>query len=189
MKKNVIVVGVVLLLALLLGCLFFAADKLGKEKTVVTPSVNVTPSTEATPSAGGDHAADPTPTNTPTPADSAQLTPTSAPSEMPTPEPTPSETPTNTPTPTPEQSQGLSVQEAMELLCLVSADELRLPEDISAYDLEADDWTTMIRGKECYCINVLNPGGGLAGMFYIALDASIGYRVDETGGFLAISLP
>lgn len=186
MKKNVIIVGAALLFALLLGCLLFVADKLGNDKVKITPTPTGRPEASAKPTAAE------TPTAAPTGAESTPTpkpTEGTAPTETPAPTAEVSGTVTEAPTPTPEPSGNLTAEQAKELLCRISADELRLPQDIESYELEADSWTTMVRGNECYCINALNPTGGLAGMFYIALDGSKGYRVNEDGEFIEIALP
>lgn len=186
MKKNVIIVAAALLFALLLGCLCYVVDRLGDDKVKITPTPTGRPEASAKPTAGEKPSAAPTSAeSTPT----AKPTEEAAPTETPTPTAEVSGTVTEAPTPTPEPSGNLTAEQAKELLCRVSADELRLPQDIESYELDVDSWTTMIRGNECYCINALNPTGGLAGMFYIALDGSGGYRVNEDGEFIEIALP
>ncbi len=83
----------------------------------------------------------------------------------------------------------MTLEQAKELLRHISADELRLPNDVNYYELEGDDWTTMVRGKECYCIDVFHEEEGLAGRFYIAVDGSTGYRLNDDEEFVTISLP
>ncbi len=187
MKKNVMIVGAGLLFALLLGCLFYAVDKLGDDKVRITPTPKGSPTVTTAPSGAGK----PTP-EAPTEAGTTpEASPTGAltPTETPTPTPDMSGTVTEEPTPSPAPSGPLTEEQAKALLCSISADELRLPQDIESYVLEVDSWTTMIRGNECYCINALNPSGGLAGMFYISLDGSKGYRVNEEDEIVAIALP
>lgn len=188
MKKNVVYAGIALIVFLLLGCLCYVIDNMKNDKN--KPAATPKPTAEAT--------VEPTDEATPTPTTADKTTPAPQPTEVITPElspeapdTTPEVTPeiTEEPTPTQSVSGDLTLEQAKELLKRISADELRLPNDVSYYELEGDDWTTMVRGKECYCINVFHEDEGLAGCFYIAVDGSAGYRVNDDEEFVAISLP
>lgn len=181
MKKNVIVVGIAFVAVLLIGCLAFMIEKLGEEPNP-TPTPVTVPSKEA----------EPTKPATPTPSKADNKTPTPKPTKGPMvtekPAASPTEIPevTEGPTPTPEISGDLTAEQAIGLLKQLSADELMLPKDISLYKTEADSWTTMVRGQECYCINVYSDEEGLVGLFYIAVNGSVGYRVNENEEFVSI---
>lgn len=89
--------------------------------------------------------------------------------------------PTDSPTPTPT-----SDEKAMSVLKKVSRSKLGLDKEISEYKTETDDWTTYVRGKECFCVNVLNPEGGLKAVFFVAVDGSEIFRERDDGDFDSI---
>ncbi len=181
MKKNFSIVVIILGIALLIGGMSWMVDTFSEEKNLITPT--------------------PTGLVTPTPAEQGgeqKVTPTKAPatptaSQSPTEEVTPEPSPEMTPEATPEVTEPvrpgrLTEEEAITFLKTISADKLKLPKDIGAYELEADSWTSNILGTvECYCINVLAPEGGLVGMFYVAVDGSAVYRLNEDEAFVKIS--
>ncbi len=79
------------------------------------------------------------------------------------------------------QGDTLTKEEAVALLKTLSADVLGLPDTLDAYDLKVDSWNTVVKGTECYCINVLSNSNGsvaLVGMYYVSLDGSMIYRND-----------
>ncbi|MBQ8845975.1 MAG: hypothetical protein IJ006_02410 [Lachnospiraceae bacterium] len=82
----------------------------------------------------------------------------------------------------------LTVEEAKTLLAGFTAERLGLAKEPSAYEMTADDWTTMADGAECYGINFFEETGGkqrFRGTFYVALDGSAVYGKDDvTGEFI-----
>ncbi len=85
----------------------------------------------------------------------------------------------------------ISREEALALLSACTPDSLGLTDELSAYTVQFDSWTTIVEGKECYGINVYEEtetGSWLAGVYYAALDGSILYRLGgEDGTFIEIS--
>ncbi len=83
---------------------------------------------------------------------------------------------------------GFSKDDALRLLEKISLEDLNLPEAITSYTLSVDEWTTMIRGEECYCINAyekLADRYQLVGIYYVAVNGSLVYR-DDMGDFILI---
>ena len=82
----------------------------------------------------------------------------------------------------------LTVEEAKAMLAGYTAERLGLAKAPSAYEMTADDWTTMADGVECYGINFFEESGGkqrFRGTFYVALDGSAVYGKDDvTGEFI-----
>lgn len=82
----------------------------------------------------------------------------------------------------------LTVDEAKAKLMEFTAERLGLAKEPSAYEMTADDWTTMADGVECYGINFFEETGGkqrFRGTFYVALDGSAVYGKDDvTGEFI-----
>ena len=79
----------------------------------------------------------------------------------------------------------LTVEEAKTLLAGFTAERLGLAKEPSAYEMTADDWTTMADGAECYGINFFEETGGkqrFRGTFYVALDGSAVYGKDDVTG-------
>lgn len=169
MKTNVRIVVIVLAAAMIFGVGSCAIDSLGDDKTYIspTPTGGMKPTIEATET--------PTPTKEPTKAPTEAPTPTAEP----TTEVTPEATPEATPEPTPDVPKNLTEAEAVEYLKSISADRLALPMDIGECKLEVDSWTSMIMATDCYCVNVLHPDGYLLGMYYVAVDGSVVYRMNE----------
>lgn len=87
-------------------------------------------------------------------------------------------------------ADAISREDALALLSACPFDSLGLTEELSAYTIQFDDWTTIVEGKECYGINVYEEsesGSRLAGMYYAALDGSALYRLGgEDGTFIKI---
>lgn len=80
--------------------------------------------------------------------------------------------------------------QAVEKLKEFNTDTLKLKRSLDEYEIEIDTWTTMVNGKECYGINVFDPkleGRPLAGIYYVALDNTAVYTVDEDNNFIKIS--
>ena len=82
----------------------------------------------------------------------------------------------------------LTVEEAKTLLAGFTAERLGLAKEPSAYEMTADDWTTMADGTECYGINFFEDVNGkqrFRGTFYVSLDGSAVYGKDDvTGEFI-----
>lgn len=178
MKNHMKVVFCILAVALFAGMISWGADKMKKQnKPKVTPTPTAIPHT-VTP--------EPTPTMIPT------AVPTPTPKPTPTPEPTKEPTPTPTPTPVPDpyhDADGkLTEAGAVKKLSGVSLDLLGLPKDISTYRTEVDNWTSMVQATECYCINVITNDGYTEGIFYVAVDGSRIFSVDEEGNFNPIKI-
>lgn len=87
-----------------------------------------------------------------------------------------------------EGQEVLTVDEAKAKLTEFTAERLGLAKEPSAYEMTADDWTTMADGVECYGINFFEETGGkqrFRGTFYVALDGSAVYGKDDvTGEFI-----
>lgn len=81
--------------------------------------------------------------------------------------------------------QQLTAEEAKAILAGYTAERLGLAKEPSAYEMAADDWTTMADGVECYGINFFEEVGGkqrFRGTFYVALDGSVVYGKDDITG-------
>ena len=79
-------------------------------------------------------------------------------------------------------------RDAIELLNKLTPMELGLPAELSAYTILVDEWTTMVYGLECYCVNAyaeLENRKQLMGVYFVALDGSVAYRSDM-GDFVLI---
>ncbi len=77
------------------------------------------------------------------------------------------------------QGDTLTQDQAIALLKTLSAETLGLPDTLDSYNLKVDTWNTVVKGNECYCINVLSDKGGtttLVGMYYVSLDGSLIYK-------------
>ncbi len=187
MKNHVKVVFCILAIALFVGIISWGADKLKKPEN----TGKTTPTVMATPTIGT-----PTPIYTPTliptataaPKPTATTSPTKAPTEAPTEVPTEPLTPTPTPDPYHDAEGKLTADGAVKVLSGVSLDLLGLPKDIGTYKTEVDEWTSMVQATECYCINVITSEGYTAGIFYVAVDGTKLYSVDEEGNFNPIKI-
>lgn len=82
----------------------------------------------------------------------------------------------------------ITAEEAKKVLSGYSGKALGLANEPSFYKMTADDWTTMVSGKMCYGINLFETTDGrqkFRGVYYVALDGSAVYSVDEvTGDFI-----
>lgn len=87
-----------------------------------------------------------------------------------------------------ESTEQLSAEAAKEILKGYSKERLGLAKEMSAYEMTADDWTTMAEGVVCYGINLFETTEGkqrFRGTFYVAQDGSAVYSKDEmTGEFI-----
>lgn len=83
---------------------------------------------------------------------------------------------------------GFTADDAVALLKTLSAEDLGLPVVLSEYTIMVDEWTTMVYGLECYCINAYAELIGrkqLMGVYFVAIDGSAAYRSDM-GDFVLI---
>lgn len=84
---------------------------------------------------------------------------------------------------TPDIGDGsITHHEAIARLEELTQEQLNLPAQIDEYTLLVDEWNTVVNGKECYCINAFAPLENrmqLMGLFYVALDGSAMYRVED----------
>lgn len=82
----------------------------------------------------------------------------------------------------------ITAEEAKQVLSGYSGAALGLAKEPSVYDMTVDEWTTVIKGKECYGINLFENSDGkqrFRGVYYVTLDGSAVYSVDEvTGDFI-----
>ena len=86
------------------------------------------------------------------------------------------------------EEDGFSAEDAIALLKGISAEELGLPVVLSEYTIMVDEWTTMVYGQECYCINAyaeLENRKQLMGVYFVAVDGSAAFRSDM-GDFVLI---
>ena len=86
------------------------------------------------------------------------------------------------------EEDGFSADDAVTLLKGISAADLGLPAALSEYTIMVDEWTTMVYGQECYCINAyaeLENRKQLMGVFFVAVDGSTAFRSDM-GDFVLI---
>lgn len=83
---------------------------------------------------------------------------------------------------------GFTSDDAVALLETLTAEDLGLPVVLSEYTILVDEWTTMVYGLECYCINAyaeLENRKQLMGVYFVAIDGSAAYRSDM-GDFVLI---
>ena len=81
-----------------------------------------------------------------------------------------------------------SERDAVALLNKLSAADLGLPAALGEYTILVDEWTTMVYGLECYCVNAyaeLENRKQLMGVYFVAIDGSAAYRSDM-GDFILI---
>ena len=86
------------------------------------------------------------------------------------------------------QEEGFTAQDAVNLLNGLTEAELGLPAKLSEYTILVDEWTTMVYGLECYCVNAyaeLVNRKQLMGVYFVAVDGSAAYRSDM-GDFVLI---
>jgi len=86
------------------------------------------------------------------------------------------------------QEDGFTSQDAIALLNGLTATELGLPAKLSEYTILVDEWTTMVYGLECYCVNAyaeLENRKQLMGVYFVSVDGSAAYRSDM-GDFVLI---
>lgn len=86
----------------------------------------------------------------------------------------------------------LTAEDAIKVLSGYKGEWLGLAKDPSEYETEADDWTTMANGVECYGINFFEEVNGkqkFRGTFYVALDGSVVYGKDDITGEFVERMP
>ncbi len=86
------------------------------------------------------------------------------------------------------EEDGFSAEDAVALLKGISAADLGLPAALSEYTILVDEWTTMVYGQECYCINAyaeLENRKQLMGVYFVAVDGGTAFRSDM-GDFVLI---
>lgn len=74
-------------------------------------------------------------------------------------------------------------EDALASLSKVSNEILGLPAELSKYKVTFDDWTTNIKGINCYGINVYSDADDRMismGVFYVATDGSVKYKFDAS---------
>jgi len=84
-----------------------------------------------------------------------------------------------------EGSKVLTVDEAKKVLLGYSGARLGLPKEPAAYEVTADDWTTVAEGTECYGFSFFETVDGkqkFRGTFYVAVNGSVVYSQDDVTG-------
>lgn len=87
-----------------------------------------------------------------------------------------------------EPDDGFSSEDAVALLKELTAEDLGLPAGLEEYTILVDEWTTMVFGVECFCVNAyaeLENRKQLMGVYFVAIDGSAAYRSDM-GDFVLI---
>lgn len=72
-------------------------------------------------------------------------------------------------------------EDALASLSKVPKKVLGLPSELSEYTVNYDNWTTNIKGTDCYGVNVYSEKDGQRismGVFYVATDGSVMYKFD-----------
>ena len=85
-------------------------------------------------------------------------------------------------------NDGFTADDAVALLRGLTAEDLGLPVVLEEYTIMVDEWTTMVYGMECYCVNAYAELIGrkqLMGVFYVSIDGEAAYRSDM-GDFVLI---
>ena len=81
-------------------------------------------------------------------------------------------------------------EQAVAVLKQYSAAKLGLEKEVSQYQTEVDDWSSIVNSKECYGISVFEVTGGktrLRGSFYVSFDGKQVFKQDaETNEFIEI---
>ena len=83
---------------------------------------------------------------------------------------------------------GFTSEDAVALLKELNAEDLGLPAVLAEYTILVDEWTTMVYGVECFCVNAyaeLENRKQLMGVYFVAIDGSAAYRSDM-GDFVLI---
>lgn len=81
------------------------------------------------------------------------------------------------------EDNGFTKEDALARLGKVPLKDLGLSEKLSEYKVVFDDWTTNIKGADCYGINVYSDEGDKMvskGLFYVATDGSVMYKFDAS---------
>lgn len=80
------------------------------------------------------------------------------------------------------ESRNLSVEEAYGVLCGYSKERLGLAKPVAEYDAEYDSELTLVKGVNCYRINLTEVSGGKVrnrGEFYVSVDGTACYTIDN----------
>lgn len=80
------------------------------------------------------------------------------------------------------EDEDLSVEEAYGVLCGYSKERLGLAKPVAEYDAEYDNELTLVKGVNCYRINLTEVSGGKVrnrGEFYISVDGTACYTIDN----------
>ncbi len=86
------------------------------------------------------------------------------------------------------EADDFSAEDAIALLKELTAEDLGLPAVLDEYTILVDEWTTMVYGTECFCVNAyaeLENRKQLMGVYFVAIDGSAAYRSDM-GDFVLI---
>jgi len=86
------------------------------------------------------------------------------------------------------QEEGFTAQDAVAILNGLTATELGLPAKLSEYTILVDEWTTMVYGLECFCVNAYAELDGrkqLMGVYFAGRRRNTTYRSD-LGDFVLI---
>ena len=93
-----------------------------------------------------------------------------------------------TPTPTKVEKKELTAEEAYQVLCTYSKENLKIAKEVKEYNAEYGDELTLIDGNQCYRINLSEVSGGKVrnrGEFYISVDGTKCYYIDsDTNEFI-----
>lgn len=81
--------------------------------------------------------------------------------------------------------EGMTAQKAVSSLAGLSAGQLNLPASLEECTVSLDQWTTMIDGNNCYCLNVFYQDS-LAGILYFTEEAEHVYYADDFGDFVKV---
>ncbi len=211
MKKNVIIVSCMLAVVVAIGMITALSQMIrNSQKTTISPtptpfggvaqvSEELTTTPEATATQTPTKVVEKTPTPTEATPTTDATTETNAPTETGT--TTEENTETTEPTPTPEDAAPTPVvatptpttaqtssNPAIAVLERCSADELGLDDKLSAYDIDVDDWTSIVEGIDCYGVNVLYKDGGLAGIFFVSSDYTRAFRAVDDDEYVELNV-
>ncbi len=89
------------------------------------------------------------------------------------------------------EGEVLTKEQAVAAVARFSKETLGLANELGQYTIIVDEWTTMVKGKECYCLNVydyVNDRQQLVKMFYVTMDGKeVFIHDDELGEFTRIA--
>lgn len=87
-----------------------------------------------------------------------------------------------TETPTPSPKEGITAEQAYEVLCGYSKEKLGLAKEVKEYTPEYDSTLTLVKGVNCYRINLTEFSGGKVrnrGEFYVSTDGKKCFFIDS----------